>query len=113
MIIFYANQVLRTIALCYRDFESRPLAGTNFQSPDDVSYECLSRNLTLVAITGVKDSLRPGVRKTATTCYHAGVAIEMCTGDNVLAAHSIATQWGTHTAGGIIVERPVFCVLYR
>ncbi|KAG8912864.1 hypothetical protein FRC02_005770 [Tulasnella sp. 418] len=32
----------------------------------------------------------------------------MCTGDNVLTARSIATQCGIYTAGGIIMEGPVF-----
>jgi Ca2+-transporting ATPase len=36
-IIFYANQTLRTIALCYRDFESWPPPGTSFESVDEVS----------------------------------------------------------------------------
>ena len=30
--IFYVNWMLRTIALCYQDFESWPPAGTHFQS---------------------------------------------------------------------------------
>ena len=110
-IIFYANQMLRTIALCYRDFESWPPAGTDFQSPDDVSYEYLSRDLTLVAITGIEDPLRPNVREAVATCHHAGVTIKMCTGDNVLTARSIATQCGIYTAGGIIMEGPVFRAL--
>ena len=32
----------------------------------------------------------------------------MCTGDNVLTAHSIALQCGIFTSGGIIMEGPVF-----
>ena len=52
-IIFYANQMLRTIALCYRDFEAWPPPGTHFQSPDEVSYDDLSCDMTLVAITGI------------------------------------------------------------
>ena len=35
-IIFYTNQMLRTIALCYRDFESWTPAGTHFQSIEEV-----------------------------------------------------------------------------
>lgn len=36
-IIFYANQSLRTIGLCYRDFESWPPKGASYTSDDDVS----------------------------------------------------------------------------
>ena len=110
-IIFYANQMLRTIALCYRDFESWPPAGTHFQSVDEVSYEDLSYDMTLVAITGIEDPLRPGVREAVATCHHAGVTVKMCTGDNVLTARSIATQCGIYTAGGIIMEGPVLRAL--
>ena len=110
-IIFYANQMLRTIALCYRDFESWPPAGIHFHSADEVSYDNLSCDMTLVAITGIEDPLHPGVRKAVASCHRAGVTIKMCTGDNVLTARSIATQCGIYTAGGIIMEGPVFRAL--
>lgn len=35
-IMFYANQCLRTIALCYRDFESWPPAGVHAEVKDEV-----------------------------------------------------------------------------
>ena len=110
-IIFYANQMLRTIALCYKDFGSWPPAGTHFHSADEVSYDDLSRDMTLVAITGIEDPLRPSVRKAVASCHHAGVTIKMCTRDNVLTARLIATQCGIYTAGGIIMEGPVFRAL--
>lgn len=110
-IIFYANQMLRTIALCYRDFESWPPPGTHFYSADEVSYDDLSRDMTLVAITGIEDPLRPGVREAVASCNKAGVTVKMCTGDNVLTARSIATQCGIYTAGGIIMEGPTFRAL--
>ena len=109
--ILYANQALRTIALCCRDFDSWPPAGTHFHSSDEVSYEDLSRDLTLVAIIGIEDPLRPGVRDAVATCNRAGVAVKMCTGDNVLTARSIATECGIYTAGGIIMEGPAFRAL--
>ena len=107
-IIFYANQMLRTIALCYRDFSSWPPRGAQFQSGNEVSFDDLSYDMTLVAITGIEDPLRPGVRDAVASCRHAGVTVKMCTGDNVLTARSIATQCGIYTAGGIIMEGPVF-----
>ncbi|KDQ14940.1 hypothetical protein BOTBODRAFT_109588 [Botryobasidium botryosum FD-172 SS1] len=98
-IIFYANQMLRTIAVCYRDFETWS---------DDVPYDQLANNLTLIAICGIEDPLRPGVREAVAECQNAGVAVKMCTGDNVLTARSIATQCGIYTKGGIIMEGPTF-----
>lgn len=42
-IIFYANQTLRTIAVCYRDFESWPPAGVQAESEDEVrACSCFS-----------------------------------------------------------------------
>ncbi|KAK4688429.1 P-type Ca2+ transporter type 2C, partial [Tremellales sp. Uapishka_1] len=110
-IIFYANQTLRTIALCYRDFESWPPAGAGDCAIDDVPFELLARDMTLIAITGIEDPLRPGVREAVQQCQHAGVAIKMCTGDNVLTARSIANQCGIFTPGGIVMEGPVFRAL--
>ncbi|KAI0636062.1 calcium-translocating P-type ATPase [Trametes polyzona] len=112
-IIFYANQTLRTIALCYRDFESWPPPGVQAESEDEVPYADLARELTLIAITGIEDPLRPGVREAVANCHKAGVTVKMCTGDNVLTARSIALQCGIYTAGGIIMEGPIFRQLER
>ncbi|KAH9902643.1 calcium-translocating P-type ATPase [Cubamyces lactineus] len=112
-IIFYANQTLRTIALCYRDFESWPPPGVHAESIDEVPYADLARDLTLIAITGIEDPLRPGVREAVADCHKAGVTVKMCTGDNVLTARSIALQCGIYTAGGIIMEGPIFRQLER
>jgi Ca2+-transporting ATPase len=105
-IIFYANQMLRTIALCYRDFEKWPPAGID--PGEEVPYSDLAQDMVLIGITGIEDPLRPGVRDAVAQCLKAGVAVKMCTGDNVLTARSIATQCGIYTAGGIIMEGPAF-----
>ena len=109
-IIFYANQSLRTIALCYRDFSSWPPkeAEGETTAEGDVPYTLIARDMTLIAITGIEDPLRPGVREAVEKCQKAGVGIKMCTGDNVLTARSIANQCGIFTSGGIIMEGPVF-----
>ncbi|CAL1717041.1 unnamed protein product [Somion occarium] len=123
-IIFYANQSLRTIGVCYRDFDSWPPPGTHFESEDEVglftqgssdhsdfwqvSYDDLAQDMTLIAITGIEDPLRESVRQAVADCRKAGVAVKMCTGDNVLTARSIALQCGIYTEGGIIMEGPVF-----
>ncbi|UZJ57064.1 hypothetical protein CBS101457_006384 [Exobasidium rhododendri] len=107
-IIFYANQTLRTIALCYKDFESWPPAQAAVDADGLVTYESLAQDMTLIAITGIEDPLRPGVRNAVATCGKAGIQVKMCTGDNVLTARSIATQCGIFSPGGIIMEGPVF-----
>lgn len=73
-----------------------------------VSYEDVASELTLIGITGIEDPLRDGVREAVANCQKAGVAVKMCTGDNVLTARSIALQCGIYTAGGIIMEGPIF-----
>ncbi|KAF9223507.1 Ca-transporting ATPase [Gyrodon lividus] len=107
-IIFYANQTLRTIAVCYRDFSTWPPPGMHTNDDGEMAYEDLARDLILIAIAGIEDPLREGVRKAVADCRKAGVAVKMCTGDNVLTARSIASQCGIFTAGGIIMEGPVF-----
>ena len=64
--------------------------------------------MVLIAITGIEDPLREGVRDAVAKCHRAGVTVKMCTGDNVLTARSIAAQCGIFTKGGIIMEGPVF-----
>lgn len=107
-IVFYANQSLRTIALCYRDFKSWPPAGTEKNEADEVPYETIAKDMTLIAITGIEDPLRPGVKEAVEKCQMAGVAVKMCTGDNVLTARSIGSQCGIFTSGGVVMEGPVF-----
>ncbi|KAG7089723.1 hypothetical protein E1B28_011378 [Marasmius oreades] len=106
-IIFYANQTLRTIALCYREFEQWPPKDATMEDGEP-TWESLSTDMTLIGITGVEDPLRPGVRDAVAQCRRAGVTVKMCTGDNVLTARSIAAQCGIFTQGGIIMEGPVF-----
>ena len=79
-IIFYANQSLRTIALCSRDFESWPPAGAALDEAGEVEFHDIAKDLTLVAITAIEDPLRDGVSVAVATCQKAGVAVKMCTG---------------------------------
>ncbi|CAK5269233.1 unnamed protein product [Mycena citricolor] len=107
-IIFYANQMLRTIALCYRDFDSWPPPGLDHDDQGEIPFDELAKDLTLIGIVGIEDPLRPGVVEAVAKCHKAGVTVKMCTGDNVLTARSIATQCGIFTPGGVIMEGPVF-----
>ncbi|KAG6877777.1 hypothetical protein C0993_003978 [Termitomyces sp. T159_Od127] len=107
-IIFYANQTLRTIALCYRDFDQWPPKGIEHNEENEVEFSDLAQDLTLIGITGIEDPLRSGVREAVAKCRKAGVTVKMCTGDNVLTARSIALQCGIFTPAGIIMEGPHF-----
>jgi Ca2+-transporting ATPase len=86
-IIFYANQTLRTIALCYRDFASWPPPDIEPSVVNEVrvfGVEDIVQDLTLIGIVGIEDPLRDGVRKVVEDCQKAGVVVKMYTGDNVL-----------------------------
>ncbi|KAI0067278.1 calcium-translocating P-type ATPase [Artomyces pyxidatus] len=107
-ITFYASQTLRTIALCYRDFEEWPPLKARLTDANEVEFDDLATDLSLIGITGIEDPLREGVREAVANCVKAGVQVKMCTGDNVLTARSIAQQCGIYTAGGIVMEGPVF-----
>ncbi|KIK78484.1 hypothetical protein PAXRUDRAFT_323783 [Paxillus rubicundulus Ve08.2h10] len=98
--IFYANQTLRTITICYGDFATWPPPCMPMNDDGEIPYEELARKLTLVGIASIEDPLREGVREAAGDCQKAGV--------NVLTARSIASQCGIFTPGSIIMEGPVF-----
>nr|CAG8493290.1 2948_t:CDS:2 [Entrophospora candida] len=121
----FANDSLRTITVAYRDFEQWPPKDVTAVSEDgEVKYEYLAEKLTLIAIVGIEDPLRDGVKEAVADCKRAGVYVRMVTGDNMSTARSIAIQCGIFTPdnkdkdktnphdkdynGGIIMEGPVF-----
>ncbi|EMD33941.1 hypothetical protein CERSUDRAFT_55726 [Gelatoporia subvermispora B] len=105
--ITYSEQGLRTIALCYRDFDSWPLP-IGRALGDDVVYDDLAKDMILIGIIGIEETPGSNVSEAIENCFRAGVAVKLCTGDNVLTARTIATQCGIFTSGGIIMEGKVF-----
>ncbi|RUS18260.1 E1-E2 ATPase-domain-containing protein, partial [Jimgerdemannia flammicorona] len=114
----YAGRSLRTIAMCWRDFETwpphrngRPIAAAPGDGETvEVAYDDLIADdgLILLGIVGIEDPLRDGVKEAVEQCQKASVFVRMVTGDNVLTAKSIAKQCGIYTHGGIVMEGPVF-----
>ena len=104
----FANQSLRTISLCFRDFSQWPPPNAPVVNENEVDYAFLAQDLTLIAITAIEDPLRHGVPEAVRACGRAGVQVKMCTGDNIITAKSIATQCGIYTPGGIVIEGPAF-----
>ncbi|KAI9272810.1 hypothetical protein BDA99DRAFT_545701 [Phascolomyces articulosus] len=102
----YATRCLRTLALCYRDFDTWPPPQLeNHQRLEDLLQE---GQLTLLGIIGIEDPLRPGVKSAVAACQRAGVCVRMVTGDNMLTAKSIARQCGIYTPGGKTMDGPTF-----
>ncbi|KAJ1423046.1 HAD-like superfamily [Sesbania bispinosa] len=62
---------------------------------------------TLIAIIGIKDPVRPGVKEAVKTCLEAGITVRMVTGDNINTAKAIARECGILT-DGLAIEGPDF-----
>jgi Ca2+-transporting ATPase len=63
---------------------------------------------TCIAIVGIKDPVRPGVRESVAICRSAGVMVRMVTGDNINTAKAIARECGILTEDGLAIEGPEF-----
>lgn len=97
----YSTRCLRTLALCYQDFESWPNTRTMEKTIEGGEF-------TLLGIIGIEDPLRPGVTDAVSACQRAGVCVRMVTGDNMLTAKSIARQCGIYSYGVIAMDGPTF-----
>lgn len=84
----FASEALRTLSIAFKDIEGSS-NGDNI--PED--------NFTLLAIIGIKDPVRPGVKEAVKTCFAAGIAVKMVTGDNIITAKAIARECGILTDG--------------
>ncbi|WFD07628.1 P-type Ca(2+) transporter [Malassezia vespertilionis] len=104
----FASQSLRTISMCYRNFDSWPPPGASMLEGDEVDYESIASDLTMLGIFAIEDPLRPGVKEAVRACTRAGVQVKMCTGDNLITACSIAVQCGIYKPGGVVIEGPMF-----
>jgi len=94
-----AKGALRTIAIAHKSV-------LNLKAEDSV--EELETCLTLDAIYGIKDPLRPDVKQAVAQCQRAGIFVRMVTGDNIDTAKAIATECGILTEGGLCLEGPTF-----
>ncbi|KAJ9177367.1 hypothetical protein P3X46_012593 [Hevea brasiliensis] len=94
----FASEALRTLCLAYMDLEN----GFSPDNPMPVSgYTC-------IAIVGIKDPVRPGVKESVAVCRSAGITVRMVTGDNINTAKAIARECGILTDDGIAIEGPDF-----
>ncbi|XP_011091788.1 calcium-transporting ATPase 4, plasma membrane-type isoform X1 [Sesamum indicum] len=88
----FACEALRTICLAFKD--------TDKTSEDSIP----ENNYTLIAVVGIKDPVRPGVKQAVKTCLAAGIVVRMVTGDNINTAKAIAKECGILTDDGIAIE---------
>ena len=109
LITSYAERSLRTIGLVYRDFDRWPPKQARRVEGDanEALFEDIFKKMVLLAIVGIQDPLREGVKEAVETCQKAGVTVRMVTGDNIATAKAIATECGIYT-GGVVIEGPAF-----
>lgn len=93
----FASEALRTICLAFKDSVNCDDGNT---LPDS--------GYTLIAVVGIKDPIRPGVRDAVRTCLAAGITVRMVTGDNINTAKAIARECGILTEGGLAIEGSEF-----
>ncbi|XP_068463913.1 calcium-transporting ATPase 10, plasma membrane-type-like isoform X1 [Phaseolus vulgaris] len=85
-----AADSLRCVAIAYRSYEME-----NVPTSEELAHWSLPDNdLFLLAIIGLKDPCRPGVKDAVQLCQKAGVQVKMVTGDNVKTAKAIAVECG-------------------
>ncbi|KAJ1418535.1 P-type ATPase [Sesbania bispinosa] len=92
----FASEALRTLCLAFKDIEG---------SSDGTTIP--EEKYTLIAIIGIKDPVRPGVKEAVKTCLEAGITVRMVTGDNINTAKAIARECGILT-DGLAIEGPEF-----
>lgn len=59
----------------------------------------LDKDLTLIAIAGIKDPIRLDVPNAIKQCNKSGVMVRMVTGDNIITATAIARECGILDSG--------------
>ncbi|CAJ1912870.1 unnamed protein product [Sphenostylis stenocarpa] len=93
----FASEALRTLCLAFKDI--------NETHGDANIPGC---GYTLIALVGIKDPVRPGVKEAVQICIAAGITVRMVTGDNIHTAEAIAKECGILTEGGVAIEGPKF-----
>jgi magnesium-transporting ATPase (P-type) len=108
-----ATQSLRTIAIGYKDMQYSEFkrivdeieeemdnedeeeeSKNQVEKKSDKTMGLLDTDLTLIAIFGIKDPLRPEIKDAVKKCHQAHVNVRMVTGDNIDTAMAIAKECG-------------------
>lgn len=104
-----AEASLRTISVAYREIPSSQYLAwsSNRESKDQQDHQPDApplEELTLLALVGIEDPLRPGVAESVEKCQQAGIFVRMVTGDNTGTAQAIARKCGILMRGGLVME---------
>ena len=83
----YASSALRILGIAYKDIDYTANYAT-------LNENFIESDLTLIAIAGIKDPLRPDITESINLCRGAGIRLRMVTGDNINTAISVAKDCG-------------------
>ena len=79
---------LRSLYIAYKDINENQFK--NCETPDSNGKLIDQDDLIFLAVFGIKDSLRDGVKEAVRKCHEASVNVIMVTGDNIVTATAIA-----------------------
>ena len=79
---------LRSLYIAYKDINENQF--NNCETPDSNGKLIDQDDLIFLAVFGIKDSLRDGVKEAVRKCHEASVNVIMVTGDNIVTATAIA-----------------------
>ncbi|XP_027925813.1 calcium-transporting ATPase 9, plasma membrane-type-like isoform X5 [Vigna unguiculata] len=96
-----AAQSLRCVAIAYRSYDIEKVPSNEEELNQ---WSLPEHELVLLAIVGIKDPCRPGVKEAVKVCTEAGVKVRMVTGDNLQTAKAIALECGILTSTEEAVE---------
>ena len=83
---------LRSLYIAYKDISENEYE--NCEKEDSNGKLIDQDNLIFLAVFGIKDSLRDGVKEAVKKCHDASVNVIMVTGDNIVTATAIAKDCG-------------------
>ncbi len=83
---------LRTLAVAYRDLEANEHGHKHDAKDPQGRQQAEESHLVLVALFGIRDTIRQGVRAAVDICTRAGIKVRMVTGDNKTTATAIAKE---------------------
>ena len=83
---------LRSLYIAYKDISGSEYE--NCEKPDSNGKLIDQDGLIFLAVFGIKDSLRDGVKEAVKKCHEASVNVIMVTGDNIVTATAIAKDCG-------------------
>ena len=83
---------LRSLYIAYKDISEKEYQ--NCEKEDSNGKLIDQSDLIFLAVFGIKDSLRDGVKEAVKKCHDASVNVIMVTGDNIVTATAIAKDCG-------------------